>query len=83
MSTLPPIIILPSGETAAIGVPRGSASDALLTTALCAILCLAILASRCSLFSGKNDCGTEIVQQADRDAAPAVSLLSARCWAGP
>jgi hypothetical protein len=44
MSTSPPIIILPSGETAAIGVPRRSASDALLTTALCATLCFAILA---------------------------------------
>ena len=53
MSTSPPIIILPSGETAAIGVPRGSAYDALLTTALCAILCFAILAfgavEECSL----------------------------------
>src|SRR5205823_586236 len=44
MSTSPPIVILPSGETAAIGVPRPSVSDALLTTALCAILCFAILA---------------------------------------
>src|SRR5437764_10959798 len=44
MSTSPPIVILPSGEIAAIGVPRPSASDALLTTALCATLCFAILA---------------------------------------
>src|SRR5437868_15301679 len=44
MSISPPIVILPSGETAAIGVPRGSAFDALLTTVLCATLCFAILA---------------------------------------
>jgi len=44
MSTSPPIVILPSGETAAIGAPRHSASDALLTFALCATLCFAILA---------------------------------------
>lgn len=44
MSTAPPVIILPSGELAALGAPNPSRSTQCITLGLCLVLCFAILA---------------------------------------